>query len=328
VREHRHTVVIGLEGGSALDAAKAIAVAAVSDQPLVRYIWGGVPMPATKIPLVALPTTAGTGSEVSRGAILTEAETGRKSGLRGEICLPTHALVDPELSASMPASVTAETGFDAWAHANETYLSRKANPFTEALSIGAMERIAEFLSRAVRDGSDRTVRAEMAAASLMMGWNPGLATTCLPHPLQHPLGAKTDSSHARGIAALHLAWLRQVAPFAVDKLARVSGILGKSTQAASVVNGSVPISRPRLWPTSACPRVCETWASEPRTATRSPLRSAAMSLRTRDPTIGPRFSGSTSIRSNEALRRLLFWAPGAADASPAPATTSPRAILK
>jgi alcohol dehydrogenase class IV len=218
-------VIVGLGGGSTIDTAKAIAVAAMGDQPVARYIWGKATLPSAKLPLVAIPTTAGTGAELSRGAILTDEATGRKGGLRGEVCLPTQALVDPQLTVDLPPRITAETGFDAWCHALETFVSRKANPFTEALSLHAMERIVKFLPRAVRNGADREARQEMAAASLMMGWNLGLSTTCLPHRLQYPVGARSDSTHARGLAALHTAWIRQAAPFAPDKFARVNRIL-------------------------------------------------------------------------------------------------------
>jgi alcohol dehydrogenase class IV len=217
--------VVGLGGGSTIDTAKAIAVAVMGDRPVAHYVWGKATLPTAKLPLVAIPTTAGTGAELSRGAILTDDATGRKGGLRGEVCLPTLAVVDPQLTVSLPPAITAETGFDAWCHAIETFVSRKANPFTEALSLRAMERIVKFLPRAVRNGADREARLEMSAASLMMGWNLGLSTTCLPHRLQYPVGAKSDSTHARGLAALHTAWIRQAAPLAPDKFACVSRIL-------------------------------------------------------------------------------------------------------
>jgi alcohol dehydrogenase class IV len=231
-RDRAVRVVIGFGGGSTIDVAKGIAVAAMADRPVGEYIWGSRSAPSSKLPLFAIPTTAGTGSEISRAAILTNAQTRRKGGLRGDVCLPTCAVVDPQLTVSMPTAITAETGFDAWCHALETYISRKANPFTEALSLHAMEQIIRFLPSAIRDGSDREARSGLSAASLMMGWNLGVSTTCLPHRLQYPIGAKTDSTHARGLAALHPAWIRQATPAASEKFARVSQILARRYKAS------------------------------------------------------------------------------------------------
>ena len=156
--------LIGIGGGSPLDAMKAIAVGTTSSAPLASYmgkeIGGALPS------MAAIPTTAGTGSEVTKFTIITDTKTDVKMLLKGEVLLPQLAIVDASLSESTPQSVTAATGLDALTHAIEAYTSKQAQPLTDALAVSAVKRIFSYLPAAYRDGKNRKAREEMAAAAL------------------------------------------------------------------------------------------------------------------------------------------------------------------
>jgi alcohol dehydrogenase class IV len=221
-------LVIGLGGGSALDAAKGVAVGmavAARNETLEPYVLEGKEPPADTLPLVAIPTTAGTGSEVSRTAIISSLEKGIKNGIRGDRIFPRVAIVDPELTHGMPVRITAETGFDVFTHAAETYISRKANPFTEMLSVEAMHLTAEYLPLLMQDLSHREARSRMSYASMLMGISLGNASTCLPHRLQYPIGALTDTSHSAGLACLYQAWVCHGYEYAREKFNTIGSIL-------------------------------------------------------------------------------------------------------
>jgi alcohol dehydrogenase class IV len=198
--------VIGIGGGSALDAAKAVAVALKAQKPIDDFLLGEVAK--DRLPLVLIPTTAGTGSETSRGAILTDEVSGIKTGVRGDGLFADVALVDPALTFTAPASVTALTGYDIFTHAVETYLSKIGQPLTEHLALDALSRVALSLRVAVENGASVEARTNLSYASTLMGINLGNSSTCLPHRLQYPVGAITDTSHPAGLAAIYGAWLR------------------------------------------------------------------------------------------------------------------------
>lgn len=219
------THVVGLGGGSALDQAKATAMALDLGKP-VRELLALKALPARRNRLILAPTTSGTGAELSYGAILTDEISGEKLGLRGRTLAADDAVIDPELTYSQPVDVTMTTGFDVLTHALETHLSSAASPYTETLSRAAVERVFAFLPRLRTAPGDVEARREMAFASMIMGINLALSTTCLPHRLQYPVGAATDTAHAAGLAALYPAWLAHVRPSAVDRLARCAEWIG------------------------------------------------------------------------------------------------------
>jgi alcohol dehydrogenase class IV len=220
-------VVVGLGGGSALDAAKAIAVG-VTAPSIGPLVGRAIPRTRGALPIVAVPTTAGTGSEVTSGAIVLDVARRFKSGIRGEDLFPRCALIDSELTATMPTPVLAETGFDALTHAIESYVARRASPITRAFSELAIALIAEHLPRAVRGESSPAVREAMSLAALLGGLNVAAASTCLPHRLQQAMGSVVEvpASHGRGLACLYPAWLRRIHPLATEPLSRVAGLLG------------------------------------------------------------------------------------------------------
>lgn len=180
--------VVGIGGGAALDLAKAIAVLATNAPPLWDYCnRHAQPRPIVAAPpLFLLPTTAGTGSEVGRSAVIVF-DNGIKAGVR---CpdLVTAAICDPELTLSLPPSITASTGMDALAHCIETYCSPAVNPPADAISLDGMQRIFAHLEQAVRDGSDREARWNMMMGSVegAISFQKGMGAV---HALSHPLGA-------------------------------------------------------------------------------------------------------------------------------------------
>ena len=220
------THIIGIGGGSAMDQAKATAMALHCGLDMSSLLARKGPLPQRDNRLILVPTTSGTGAELSYGAILTNTETSEKLGLRGVTMAADHALVDPELTWTVPVAESMVTGFDVLTHALETWLSRAASPYTRDLSRGAIERVFRWLPVIHDKPNDVVARRELSYASMIMGINLALSTTCLPHRLQYPVGAATDTAHAAGLAALYPAWLDHVRPHAQDRLADCADWIG------------------------------------------------------------------------------------------------------
>jgi alcohol dehydrogenase class IV len=205
VRSTRSEVVVALGGGSVLDAAKAIAIMAAHERPLLDFlevIGGGATLTRPGLPCITVPTTSGTGAEVTRNAVLQSVEHRVKVSLRSSLMMPRVALVDPELTHSAPPNLTAATGMDALTQLIEAYVSARANPFTDALCVEGIRRAARSLARAYRDGSDRAARADMAVASLFSGIalaNAGLGAV---HGIAGPMGGRSGIPHGTICAML------------------------------------------------------------------------------------------------------------------------------
>lgn len=187
-REHNCDGLIAIGGGSSIDLAKGVALLATHDGDLAHYaaIEGGVEKIGPVAPLIAVPTTAGTGSEVGRAALLT-LQDGRKVGIISPHIIPKIAVCDPELTFGLPPMLTAATGLDAISHCIETYLSPKLNPVAEAIGLDGLVRAVNSIEKVVEDGSDTHARSEMMMASLQGGlsFQKGLGAI---HGLSHPLG--------------------------------------------------------------------------------------------------------------------------------------------
>jgi alcohol dehydrogenase class IV len=165
-------VVIGMGGGSVIDAAKAVAALLTNTGDIMDYlevIGQGQPLTQASAPCIAIPTTAGTGAEVTRNSVLASTEHRVKVSLRSPTMLPDLAVVDPELTYSMPPSLTASTGLDAFTQLLEPFVSVKSNPLTDALCREGLKRVARSLRRAFENGSDPAAREDMAIASLFGG---------------------------------------------------------------------------------------------------------------------------------------------------------------
>ena len=204
-------VVLGLGGGSNLDLSKAVALLVRYPAALSTY-YGENNVPGPIAPVVAVPTTAGTGSEVSPVAVVADPERAMKVGIASRALIPKWAVVDPALTVSCPASVTAHSGMDALAHAIESFCARVRtdcsphaifvgkNPMSDVLATKAISAIAKFLPRAVAQPSDREARQEMALASLLAGMAFSSAGTAAVHALQYPVGEATHTPHGLGNA--------------------------------------------------------------------------------------------------------------------------------
>ena len=204
-REEGCDTVIGLGGGSAIYAAKAIAaLLGNAGDPLdyVEVIGAGKPLRLPSAPFIAVPTTAGTGAEVTRNAVLASPEHKVKVSLRSRSMLARLAVVDPELMLDLPPEVTAATGLDALTQLIEPYVSARANPVTDAFCLDGMRRVARSLVRAFTDGHDREARTDMSLASLFGGLalaNAGLGAV---HGFASPIGGMFEAPHGAVCAAL------------------------------------------------------------------------------------------------------------------------------
>lgn len=198
-------LVIGFGGGSAIDAAKTIAALSTNPGDIFDYlevIGRAQPLKNPPLPVIAIPTTAGTGAEVTRNAVLCSREHKMKVSLRSPLMLPKAAIVDPELTYDLPPALTASTGLDALTQLMEPYVSIRANPMTDAICREGLARATRSLRRAFDDGSDKTAREDMAVASLCGGLalaNAGLGAV---HGFAAAIGGMFDAPHGAVCAAL------------------------------------------------------------------------------------------------------------------------------
>lgn len=200
-REGGHDGLIGVGGGSAIDIAKGVGAFASHEGPLAELF--GVDLVKRKgPPLIAIPTTAGTGSEVTNVAIFSDKEAQLKKGIVSDYLLPDVALVSPLMTLTCPRSVTAASGVDALVHAIESYLSVNASPITDAIALGAIKLIVKALPKAYANPSNLQAREDMATASLMAGMAFGNAGVGAVHALAYPLGGRFNIAHGVSNALL------------------------------------------------------------------------------------------------------------------------------
>lgn len=202
---HQCDGLIAVGGGSSIDLAKGLAIVATHPGPLKTYatIEGGSPkITPQAAPLIAVPTTAGTGSEVARGAIVI-VDDGRKLGFHSWNLMPKAAICDPELTLGLPPSLTAATGMDAIAHCMETFMAPAFNPPADGIALDGLERAWAHIERATKDGSDREARLNMMSASMQgaMAFQKGLGAV---HSLSHSLGGVNPKLHHGTLNAMFL----------------------------------------------------------------------------------------------------------------------------
>jgi len=193
-RERQCSVVIGLGGGSAIDAAKAIAGLANETAP-TREFHEGRPIEQPALHQIAIPTTSGTGAEVTKNAVITDRERAVKKSIRTDSMMPAVAIVDPQLTLSCPPGVTAASGMDALVQAIEAYTSVHATPITDALAFDAARRLSRWLPTAYDDGANLEAREQCACGSLMAGMAFANARLGAVHGIAHPLGARYGLEH-------------------------------------------------------------------------------------------------------------------------------------
>ena len=226
IRDHGADAVIGFGGGSPMDSAKALAVLVdnggqMQDYRAPRNYTG----PA--LPIIAIPTTAGSGSEATQFTVITDTATDEKMLCPGLSFLPVAAIVDFELTMSMPPRLTADTGVDALTHAVEAYVSRKANPVSDAFALTAIKTISANLRRAYHDGTDRVARGAMMVAATQGGMAFSNSSVALVHGMSRPIGAHFHVAHGLSNAMLFpavTAFSVHAAPRRYAECARAYGI--------------------------------------------------------------------------------------------------------
>ena len=242
---------IGIGGGSPLDSAKAIAAMITNEGKIADYNGKVIEKP---IPLVvAIPTTAGTGSEATQFTVITDVEKDIKMLLKGGYLVPKIAIVDPAYTYSAPKSITAATGMDALTHAIEAYTSRKALPVTDTLAVSAVKRIMKYLPAAYKDGSDEKARYEMSVASYEAGICINNSTVTLVHGMSRPIGALFHVAHGISNAML----LTKCLAFALDGAYEKFANLGREIGAATAEDDDKTASEKFIEALNEICKICE-----------------------------------------------------------------------
>jgi alcohol dehydrogenase class IV len=228
-RQAEADLIVAVGGGSALDVGKLVRVAATHPAPMAQYddaiggdakIAGGLP------PMIAIPTTAGTGSEVGRSGVITIAATNRKTVIFSPRLIPTVAMLDPNLTTTMPPAITASTGFDALTHCIEAYCAEGDHPMADAIALSGISLAADSLEQAVSDGTDLKARGALLKAAMMgaVAFQKGLGAC---HSLAHPLSAELGMHHGLANALCLPAVLdfnRTAVPKRIADIARILGV--------------------------------------------------------------------------------------------------------
>ena len=219
--------IIGIGGGSPLDSAKAIAAMAVNEGSIADY--NGKEITGEILPLAAIPTTAGTGSEATKFTVITDSEKGIKMLLKGDVLVPKLAIVDSSFTVGAPKSVTSATGLDALTHAVEAYTSRKAFSMTDTLAVSAVKRIMKYLPIAYREPDNALAREQMSIAALEAGICINNSSVTIVHGMSRPIGALFHVPHGMSNAML----LKECLSFAVSGAYEKFANLGRETGVAS-----------------------------------------------------------------------------------------------
>jgi alcohol dehydrogenase len=226
-------IVIGIGGGSAMDTAKAIAVIATNKGAAVDYL-GLNKVPKPGLPKIMIPTTAGTGSEVTFTAVFLRKNLKKKEGMNSPYLYPELALLDPELTLSLPPVPTAHTGLDALCHAIESYTSVNSSPVSEMFSLEAIALIAENLRACVHDGKNIVARERMLLGSLYAGIGLANAGVTAVHSLSYPLGGKYGVGHGLANTMLLPAVMAFNLPAALEKFTDVAEAMGENVEGLPV----------------------------------------------------------------------------------------------
>ena len=229
-REQGCDGLVALGGGSSIDAAKGIGVEIVHGGSILDYEYGGVPITRRLPPLVAVPTTAGTGSEVTLWAVITDHERRLKFNVGGTALIGAHAaLIDPELMLGLPPAVTAATGLDALSHGIECYTCDYHQPFNDAVALHAIELVGGWLRTAVEDGSNLEARTQMAHAATLGGMSYGTESAGAAHAMSQSAGGVHDCPHGALTARVLGPVCEFNVPAAPERYARIALALGVDT---------------------------------------------------------------------------------------------------
>lgn len=241
-------VIVALGGGSSLDCAKVISILTANPLPMSQYMgYHKVPKPG--VPLIAVPTTAGTGSEVTKVAVITDTERDVKMMMLDAHLLPRVALVDYKLTMTMPPALTAAVGVDTLTHAIEAYVSRKANAMTDPIALSSMRLVAQYLRTAYREPGNEPAREGMMLAACQGGMAFANSSVCLVHGMSRPIGALFHVPHGLSNAVLLPTVTKFSIPGATQRYAEVAGTMGFAS-AQELVAGLESLNRdlavPRL----------------------------------------------------------------------------------
>jgi alcohol dehydrogenase len=228
-RKGKFDVIIGVGGGSILDVSK-MASALVINPGKTKDYFGREKVPKRGKPTIIVPTTAGTGAEVTKHAIFLDREVNVKKAVASSALLPNVAIVDPMLTVSCPPHVTAAAGIDAFIHAAEPFLSKNANPITDALSIDSIKIITKWLGPAFADGQNLDARYQMALGSLMSGIVLNNSGTSLVHAMAYPVGGEYHTSHGVTLCAILLSCFEGVLMAKEEKMVRLAEAMGEPIQ--------------------------------------------------------------------------------------------------
>jgi alcohol dehydrogenase len=223
--EVKPQLVVGFGGGSAMDLAKLVAVLPGSGQTLHEVV-GPEKVLGRKVALAQVPTTAGTGSEAGTRSLVTDPATQNKLAVQSRHMMADYAIVDPDLTLTVPPTVTAATGVDAMAHCAEAFTSRRAHPLIDLYALEGIRLVGRFLARAVADGADREARAGLALASLYGGYCLGPVNTTAGHAVAYPLGTRHHVAHGLACAVIFPHTLAFNAPVATEKTTLILAALG------------------------------------------------------------------------------------------------------
>ncbi|WP_216828759.1 iron-containing alcohol dehydrogenase [Alkalihalobacterium elongatum] len=232
-KENNCDVVIALGGGSCIDTAKAVAVLMTNGGDISEYMGNNRIATEMPLPLIAIPTTAGTGSEATDVTVITNTKNDVKMMIKQTAFLPEVAIVDPLLTVSSPKNVTAATGVDALCHAVEAFISRRAHPFTDHLALSAIKLIFENIRQAYNIGEDIVARENMALAALQAGVAFSNASVCLVHGMSRPMGAMFHVPHGVSNAMLLPAVLEFSKDECIDQLAEMALTIKPELKGAS-----------------------------------------------------------------------------------------------
>jgi len=232
-RETKVEFVIGLGGGSSIDTAKAIAVEATHQGSCWDYLYFRQTQPTERtLSIIAIPTTSGTGSNVTAVAVVTNPLERSKSALSSPRLFPQVSIVDPELMLTLPPYMTAVTGFDAFSHAFESYITPKCSPYTEILALESIKVIFRYLDAAVRDGQDLEARGKMAWADTLAGLCIANSAVTLPHGIAMALsGMYPQVAHGQALASIYLPIMRFSLKYATEKFATIARLLNPAAVA-------------------------------------------------------------------------------------------------
>ncbi len=225
IKEKKVDIVVGFGGGSSLDTAKGAAIMAGNLGTIIDYAGNDL-VPKPGLPKILVPTTAGTGSEVTRVLIITDETAGMKKAIYSDHALPDVAIVDPMLTLSMPPSVTLDTGLDALVHAVETFVAKTATPFSDILAVEAIRLIVENLPTAHAKGDSLEARYGMALGALMAGFAFGSGGLGAVHALAYPLASEYHLTHGRSNAAILLHVMAFNLIGSVEKYGKIAETMG------------------------------------------------------------------------------------------------------